>query len=150
MLAMASHPATITIDPDAGAGKASSVEILGGDLVPIVVILAVAVTYCMKYFFAYRARRDAQASIQTALERGQALTPEILDRLVHPGDQPRTTRNTDLRRGVIGIMLGIGLGAIGLVVGDSHTIRVMLGIGLVPLLVGMAYVALWRFDTRPS
>lgn len=144
---MASHNATITIDPDdAGPGDAHTAEVLGGDLVPVVIVLAVAATYCVKYFFAHKTRSDVQKSIQSALERGQELTPDLLDRI----GQPARPRNSDLRRGLIGISLGIGLGAIGLIIGKPDTVRVMLGIGLVPLLVGLAYVALWRFDARQS
>lgn len=144
---MESHNATITIDSDHGKPTdPDSVEILGGDLVPVAIILAVAVTYCVKYFFAHKTRSDVQKSIQSALERGQALTPDLLDRM----GQSTRPRNSDLRRGLIGIALGIGLGAIGLIIGKPDTVRVMLGIGLVPLLVGLAYVALWRFDARQS
>ena len=52
---MASHNATITIDPDdAGGADSHTVELLGGDLVPVAIIVAVAVTYCVKYFFEVR------------------------------------------------------------------------------------------------
>jgi hypothetical protein len=143
---MASHNMTVTIDPDNGNPvHGQSVEFAGGDLPALFFIFAVAATFCTKYFFTYRARRDAQASIQAALERGQALTPEILDRLVHPEDRP-ARRNSDLRRGILGITLGVGIGAIGLIVGDPDSIRIALGIGVVPVLVGLAYVALWRFE----
>ena len=81
-----------------------------------------------------------------ALERGQPLSPELLDRL---GQTPRPQRN-DLRRGVVGICLGIGLGAFGLVLGQPDAMRPMLAVGLVPLLLGLAYLALWRLSGKKA
>ena len=110
------------------------------DLVPIVLFLAIALTYCVKYYFAHRTRQDVQSTVRVALERGDPLTPDLLDRLV----QAPPPKRTDLRRGVIGIGLGIGLGIFGLVVGEPDAVRPMLAVGMVPLLLGLAYLILWR------
>jgi Domain of unknown function (DUF6249) len=110
------------------------------DLVPIVLFLAIALTYCVKYYFAHRTRQDVQSTVRVALERGDPLTPDLLDRLV----QAPPPKRTDLRRGVIGIVLGIGLGAFGLVVGEPDAVRPMLAVGVIPLLLGLAYLILWR------
>jgi len=56
----------------------------------------------------------SRTTVRMALERGQPLSPELLDRL---GQAPPPRRN-DLRRGVVGICLGIGLGAFGFVLGQ--------------------------------
>jgi hypothetical protein len=113
---------------------------LAENLVPIVLFLAIAVTYCVKYYFAYRGRQDAQKTVRVALERGDPMSPELLDRLV----QSPVPKRTDVRRGVIGIFLGIGLGAFGFILGDEDAVRPMLAVGLVPLLLGLAYLLLWR------
>ena len=112
------------------------------DLVPIVLFLVIAVTYCAKYYFAHRTRQDVQSTVRVALERGDPLTAELLDRLV----QPPTPKRTDLRRGVVGICLGIGLGVFGLVLGEPEAVRPMLAVGMVPLLLGLAYLILWRLN----
>jgi len=113
-----------------------------GEFVPIVLFLAIALTYCAKYYFAHRSRQDVQATVRTAIERGEALTPELLDRLV----EPQTPKRNDLRRGVVGIALGIALFAIGLVIGDDDAMRSLAAISLVPLLLGIAYLVLWRLS----
>ena len=110
------------------------------DLVPIVLFLAIALTYCVKYYFAHRTRQDVQSTVRVALERGDPLTADLLDRLV----QAPPPKRTDLRRGVIGIGLGLGLGIFGLVVGEPDAVRPMLAVGMVPLLLGLAYLILWR------
>ena len=111
-------------------------------LVPIVLFMAIAITFCVKYFFAHRTRQETQNTVRMALERGQPLSPELLDRL---GQSPPPKRN-DLRRGVVGICLGIGLGAFGLVLGEPDAVRPMLAVGLVPVLLGLAYLVLWRLS----
>ena len=112
------------------------------DLVPIVLFLAIAVIYCVKYYYAHRTRQDVQSTVRVALERGDPLTPDLLDRLV----QAPAPRRTDLRRGVIGVGLGIGLGVFGLLVGEPDAVRPMLAVGMVPLLLGLAYLILWRLN----
>ena len=136
---------------DAGELKSEIQEAVGGhvadgppspieDLVPIVLFLAIALTYCVKYYFAHRTRQDVQSTVRVALERGDPLTADLLDRLV----QAPPPKRTDLRRGVIGIGLGLGLGIFGLVVGEPDAVRPMLAVGMVPLLLGLAYLILWR------
>ena len=110
------------------------------DLVPIVLFLVIALTYCVKYYFAHRTRQDVQSTVRVALERGDPLTADLLDRLV----QAPTPKRTDLRRGIVGIGLGIGLGVFGLVLGEPDAVRPMLAVGMVPLLLGLAYLVLWR------
>ncbi len=124
-----------------GTGSAgSSADSFADQIVPMVLFLAVALTYCTKYYFAHRTRQDLQSTVRSALERGQPLTPELLDRL----GQTSPPKRTDLRRGVIGVGLGIGIGAFGLVIGEPDAVRPMLAVGLVPLLLGLAYLVLWR------
>ena len=116
------------------------------DLVPIVLFLAIALTYCAKYYFAHRSRQDVQNTVRAALERGDPLTPDLLDRLV----QPTAPKRTDLRRGVVGICLGIGLGVFGLVLGEPEAVRPMLAVGMVPVLLGLAYLVLWRLGSHSN
>lgn len=122
----------------AGAETAS----VAGEYVPMVLFLAIAATFCVKYYFVHRSRQDVQATVRLALERGDPLTPEVLDRLV----QAPTPQRTDLRRGVVGIGLGVGLGVFGLVLGQPDAVRPMLAVGMVPLLLGLAYLVLWRLN----
>jgi hypothetical protein len=121
-------------------------EEIANQLVPIVLFLAVAATFCVKYYLAYRTRRDLQATVRNALERGQPLTPEILDRL----GQPSRPKNADLRQGVIGIAIGLGIAAFGFALGHEEAVRPLLAIGTVPLLIGLAYLALWRMEGPKS
>jgi hypothetical protein len=129
--------------PSDGAAADTTVQFdAESTIVPIVLFLAVALTFCVRYYFAHRTRQETQNTVRVALERGQPLSPELLDRL---GQSPPPKRN-DLRRGVVGVCLGIGLAAFGLVLGQEDAVRPMLAVAMVPLLLGLAYLVLWRLN----
>src|SRR5210317_1086803 len=65
-------------------------------LIPISLFIATVLIVWIVVAFRYRSRRDVQATYRAAIERGQELTPELLDRLGEP-----RSKNKDLRRGMI-------------------------------------------------
>jgi hypothetical protein len=108
-------------------------------LITISLFVAIAGVLCFRYYLGYRTKQEVQATVRSALDRGVPITGELLDRIL---DTPAPKRS-DLRRGVIWISLGVGLAAFSLV--DFQDMwRPMLGIGLVPMLLGAAYLVLWR------
>jgi hypothetical protein len=114
-------------------------------LVSAFLITAIVAVLCVRFYLSYRAKQEIQATVRAALERGVPITGELLDRIV---DTP-TPKRSDLRRGVIWMALGLGVAAIGLI--DVQDLwKPMLGIGLVPLLLGGAYLVLWRLGDRKA
>lgn len=110
-------------------------------LVSVSLFVAIAAVLCLRYYLGYRAKQDVQATVRAALDRGVPITGELLDRIV----ATPAPKRSDLRRGVIWIALGAGLAVFGLVVDPGgDTWQPMLAIGSVPLLLGAAYLALWR------
>jgi len=128
----------IRVPPDLG-GADSSMDSPFDAAIPIVLFLAVAAVFCTKYYLNYRAKQEVQTTVRAALERGVP-TAEILDRMV---DMP-PPKGSDLRRGVIWLALGTGLAAFGFAIDPDDVARPMLAIGLVPILLGAAYLVLWR------
>ena len=110
--------------------------------IPMVLFVVIAVVLCMYYYFRYRTKQAVQETVRTAIEQGQQLTPEILERL---GQSPQP-EDADLRRGVISISIGLGIVAFGALVGEQDVMRPMVAIGSLPFLVGLAYLGLWRFS----
>jgi hypothetical protein len=108
--------------------------------VPITLFLCLAVVVVLFLYFRYRSRREAQQTVRAALEKGVQLTPELLQQL----GEPQRPRNSDLRRGVIAMSLGIGFAAFGLLVGEEDAVRPFLAIGAFPFVVGVAYLGLWK------
>ncbi|MDE0451341.1 MAG: DUF6249 domain-containing protein [Gammaproteobacteria bacterium] len=124
---------------------AVQIEMLG-IMVPIIFFIAISIVLCVYFYLRHRTSQSVQETVRTAIEQGQQLTPEILERL---GQTPQRAKseNSDLRRGVILIAAGIGVAAIGALAGeDEGTVRLFLTLGFLPFMVGIAYLGLWRFD----
>jgi hypothetical protein len=115
-------------------------------LIPIVSVIATAVVLCVWLVLRYRHRVELQRTVRGALEKGQALTPELIESLGHP----RHTRESDLRKALIWLALGIACGAFGLLVGEPDAVRPFLAIGAFPFLIGIAYLVIWRFGETPA
>jgi hypothetical protein len=113
-----------------------------------IIIIAIAAIALTALALRYRTRVQYQMTVRAAIEKGQALTPEFLAGLTER--PPPRTRNTvrDLRFGVVAIALGLGIASFGWIIGDDEVQRVMMGIGNVPFLIGIALVVLWRFQPR--
>ena len=115
-------------------------------MIPIVLFVCVAIVIAVFLYLRFRARFEYQKTVRAAIERGQQLSPEFLERLAD--DQPVGGPNRDLRIGVTSIALGISIALFGWLLGDAGLIRLLLAVGNVPLLVGLALVCLWRFAPR--
>jgi len=109
--------------------------------VPIVLFISTAAVLSFWLYFRSRGRQALQQTVQKAIERGQDLSPELLDRL----GQPRTSGHADLRRGVIAIALGVAFAAFGFILDERDAVRPLLATAAFPFLIGVAYLALWRF-----
>ncbi len=114
-------------------------------LIPIAFIAAISVPVCLLLYFSYRTRVEIQQTVRSAVEHGQQLTPDFLERLGESSLSPAA----DFRRGVIAIAIGLGIAALGILGGDEIYDRwTIVGIGALPLIIGLAYLGLWRFSPR--
>jgi hypothetical protein len=115
--------------------------------VPIVMFISAAAVFVFFFWFRYRGRADMQQTIRAALERGQELTPEIIDRL----GQPKPREFADRRRAIVAIALAIAVAAFGFILGEEDAVRPFLAISAFPLMIGIAYLIISRFsDEKPS
>ena len=97
-------------------------------------------------YFKYRKRQDLQVTIRAALEKGQELPAEVLETISNPKNKPK--KDQDLRRGVVLITTGLGIGAFGYLVGEDDAMGPLMGIGSIPLLIGLGLTLLWVLRTR--
>lgn len=109
------------------------------ELVPIVLFLVIGVVISLYCFFRYRYRVAVQATVRGAVERGQDLTPELLEAIGGINISP----DQDLRRGLIWLALGLATATASQLVEPD-----LLAIAAFPLFVSVAYIALWRFTGR--
>ncbi len=116
--------------------------------IPIVILVSVALVVLVFLFLRYRTRLDYQQTVRLAVEKGQQLTPEFLERLAERAIKQERNPNRDLRFGAIAIAIGIAIGSFGLILGEPDAVRPLMGVGNLPFLVGVAMLALWKFAPR--
>jgi len=115
-----------------------------GIVVPVAVFIAgVLIVFVIMYFKA-KTRAGVQKTIRLALEKGNELTPELLDRLA----APKQSQSSDLRRGVIALSIGIGFALFGTIIGEQDAVRPMIGVGMFPAIIGIGYLILWKTSDR--
>lgn len=109
--------------------------------IPIVFFVCVAAVLGLRYKYRLKERMGVQATIREAIDKGQALTPELVRQL---GDM--RAENADLRRGLISIAVAVAVVVFAFSVGDGDPKSPLLGIAAFPLLIGVAYLILHRMQ----
>jgi hypothetical protein len=107
--------------------------------------ISLAVVLCAFGWLRYKTKEGMQQTFRAALDKGQELTPEIIDSLGHP----KASKDKDLRLGILWIAVAIGLAAFGFGIPDEDDVaRIFMGIAAFPLFLGLAYLILHRFSDR--
>jgi len=114
------------------------------ELIPIVLFLTIGGVFVMAYYFRFRTRREIQSTVRAAIEKGQELSPELIEGLM----DSLNSRHADLRRGVIFLALGAALFIMGGLLGEEDARRPLMAVAMFPILVGSAYLGLWFFIAR--
>lgn len=116
------------------------------ELIPITMFLGLTVVISLFFWFRYRARGDLQATIRTAIDKGQELTPELIDRL----GSPPAPKDRDLRLALIWLAIAVGLALCGFAVPDpsGHAFQGTLAGAAFPFAIGVAYLIMWRYTER--
>ena len=114
-------------------------------MIPIVMFAGLTIVFCVLFWFRYRARSEMQQTFRAALDKGQELTPEIIDRLGHP----KASKDKDLRLGVIWLAIAVGLVAFGFGIPDEEDVaRIFAGIAAFPFAIGVGYMILHKFSDK--
>ncbi|MGA0601180.1 DUF6249 domain-containing protein [Caulobacter sp. KR2-114] len=136
---------------------------IGDHLVPIMGILMIIAIVIgpswIRSYYASRERERMHETLRTAYEKGQPVPPEMIAALqTREMDTPvsmASSSERDLRRAVVLIAVGIGLGGLGggfhyALDGDAGRIvgGIIAGAGAIPGMIGVAYLVLWLFSRR--
>ena len=117
--------------------------------VPIAMFAAMTIIISLFFWFRFRARSEMQNTIRAAIEKGQELTPELVESLGKP-QQP--SKDKDLRLSLIWFAVAFGIAAFGSAVGaaeaEEEVFLIMSVIAAMPLLIGIAYLIMWKFTER--
>ena len=130
------------------------------DFVPIFAIFAVFGTITAiivgPTYFKSRERREMQATVRAAIDKGPPLPPEVIDALSTEATRNIPSRSRDIRRGIIWLAVGIGMAAFSIIndlrgLGDDwnggpNIDGGLLGLAAIPITIGLAFIVLSFFN----
>lgn len=102
-----------------------------------------------------RERREMQATVRAAIDKGQPLPPEVIEALGKEATKNLPSRTRDIRRGIIWLAVGIGMAVFSLISessggpggwGDDNVGGGLLGIAAIPATIGLAFIVLSFFN----
>jgi hypothetical protein len=125
----------------------------GGEDIPdnVIPIVALAVfgffgcpvlVFGLLFYFAFSRNRMMHRTIRLMVEKGQPVPEALLN------PPPHVRKRSDMRRGVILLMIGIGLTLFFGAVNDWDNGAWTLG--LIPLLIGVGYILVWKLEGKPD
>lgn len=112
-------------------------------IIPMVFFAMIAVITWGFFHFRHRGRTELQTTIRMALDKGQELSPELIDRIA----EPKPGKLHDLKRGLIWIAIALGFVGLGFTIPDDEAQPIMLGISVFPVAVGLAYILIWKLSS---
>ena len=124
-----------------------------GILVPLSPFLMVAAIVIVPAWLKSRERREMQQTVRAAIEKGQALPPELIEAL-SKDVQPKkaSSAHRDLRIGVILLAVSVGMGLLGAVLGmvEEEAMFWVAGSATIPGMIGIAFIILSFFNPNKS
>jgi len=114
------------------------------EMIPITMFVGLTVVFALIVWFRYRNRNDVQQTIRAALDKGQELSPELIDRLGHP----KPAKDKDLRIGIVWLSIAAGLVLIGVAVPEPEALRGTLAGAALPFCIGVAFLLLHRLSDK--
>ncbi|MBP7705506.1 MAG: hypothetical protein KA105_09530 [Caulobacter sp.] len=116
-------------------------------VVPICFFAALAAIILVPVWLKSRERRQMQDLLRVSLDKGQPLPAEVIDALSKNVKTPPTSFG-DIRVGVVWLAIGLGVAAFGFMIGFRHeeAFHPLIGIGMIPAIIGLAYIALGFFN----
>ena len=113
-------------------------------IVPSIMFIVLGTVLVLFFWFLYRMRGEMQQTIRTAIDKGQELTPEIIERL----GQPKPRKDRDLRWAIISVAVSVAIAIFGSMIPDDEAQQVFMGIASFPFCVGIAFFILHFFSGR--
>ena len=72
------------------------------------------------------------------------MTPEFIRQLA----EPEPSKDKDLRRGLIWFAIGLALLILGAAINEPDAMGPIMGSAAFPGMIGLAYLAMWRYGAR--
>ncbi len=131
------------------------------ELTPILIVLTIFASITAIIlgpgYFKSRERRELQATVRAAIDKGQPLPPEVIEAMGKEATKNVSSRTRDIRRGIIWLAVGVGIAAFGLVGemgwsndswgdGPAHIGNGLFGLACIPTTIGLAFIVLSFFN----
>jgi hypothetical protein len=117
-------------------------------IVPTVFFGSIVGMVWLVSFFNSRKRLTIHETLRHAIDKGQTLSPELLQNMSLVTDPVRA----DLRRGVLFLAFGAAFAVLAAIIGseEAEALNPMLGVATFPIFLGIAYIGLWAFGRGKS
>lgn len=123
-------------------------------LIPISMFAMIAAIVILPRYFKSQERQKVAETLRVAMEKGQALPPEIIEAMSADVRSPGlpASPQRDLRTGIIWMGIAAGLVSLGLVVGmeEPDATYWMVGIASFPGFIGLAFIILGLINKPKS
>ena len=114
-----------------------------GTLIPFAFIAMVAAIVLVPRYLKSRERIQLQQTLQSAIQAGQPLPPEVVEAITADRKPPPSPQR-DVRTGVIWLAVAVAMGAFGVAAGmdDPDAGYWLLGMAAFPGFIGIAFIVL--------
>ncbi len=109
------------------------------ELVPIFFALAIMGIFIGFFHYNSRTKKSLHSAVEKALEKGEKLTPELLQTL----QTPNRGKFGDLRKGILWLAVGVALAIVGLAFPGGHGPSYF---ALFPIFIGLGYIVIWKLS----
>jgi len=116
----------------------------GGFLVPVAFMLMIVAIVVGPAWLRSRDKREMQETLRVAIEKGQALPPEVIDALSADKEKRQPSATRDLRTGVVCIAVAVGMALLAYTFSfiAEEAMWSILGAAAIPGMIGVAFVVL--------
>jgi len=122
------------------------------EFIPIAFFGMIAAIVIVPSYLKSRERKEMQATLRSAIEKGQPLPTDVIEALSKDNIKAPATASRDLRVGVILLAVSIGVALFGYAfnyVGgfeESKAVAPIIGLAAIPGMVGLAFIILSAFN----
>ncbi len=120
-------------------------------LIPISMFAMIGAIVIVPSWLKSRERSEMQSTLRAAIDKGQPLPTEIIDAMTK-NVKVAPTSLSDLRTGVLWLAVGLGLAAMGYMIGfeEAEAFHPIAGIAAIPGIIGVAYIVLSFFNPNKA
>ena len=115
-------------------------------LIAIAMFVALGTSFSLATYFRFRSQQEMHQTIRASLEHDPPLPNEVMQEMLRTVDSP----DRDRRRGILCLATSLAIFGLALAIDVTEATGPLMGIGLLPFTVGLAYLLLFRMRNREA